>query len=147
MKRSASFAILVLSSLLATPTVANPANSHPASVIAGKWHADAKISSPTGGDNNSGYWWVGRMWGVINDKGRLLFKADNNCIAEGVITSSDALGIIGSAKMTGCEETSLNRTYNVKIRTNGKTITIELFHTVYVPTTMTYSTIGTFVRY
>ncbi len=123
------------------------AQDHPAQIVAGKWMADVRMSAPAGGDDNKGYWWVGRMWGAISDKGAVIFKADNNCLIEGVLTASSAIGIEGRVKAKDCSEPVMNRTYSIKLNPSNKTLKMALKHSIYTPSVSSYDIVGTFVRY
>ncbi len=137
---------LVACGLLA-PFAGALAQDHPAQLVAGKWMADVRMSAPAGGEDNKGYWWVGRMWGAISDKGAVIFKADNNCLFEGVLTVSSVLGIEGKVKAKDCNEPVMNRTYSIKFNPTDKLLKMALNHTIYTPAISSYDIVGTFVRY
>ena len=81
MSQHHALAVAFATSILASTSIAQ---DFPAGAIAGRWTADAQMSSSVSGGSRPGYWWVGKINASIERAGRVLVTAENGCRISGL---------------------------------------------------------------
>lgn len=104
-------ALLFIGGVSGTGGQSAEASAYPAAVAAGNWVADVKMSSTIAKTPQKNYWWVGRMWGRIDETGKVFMRADNGCVVSGVFTDRALQGLRGEFEFTDCQDPTMNRRY------------------------------------
>lgn len=110
---AAMIAISVACAALSPASAQVQASSYPAAQAAGNWVADVKMLSSSAKAPESDYWWVGKMWGRIEQSGRIEMRAENGCSASGILNAKSYLGLTGEVMISGCQKQQMNRRYSV----------------------------------
>ena len=121
-----------------------PLEAHPAAPLVGKWVSTVNMNYTASSENL--YWWTGRMWGAIDETGRITMRADNGCDISGTVKTVDIFGIHGEVKFTNCESKIMNEVYSFKA-TKSKTGTGLTFSRQDSSTSKSWAVSGAFVRY
>ncbi len=121
-----------------------PLEAHPAAPLVGKWVSTVNMNYTASSENL--YWWTGRVWGAIDETGRITMRADNGCDISGAVKTVDSLGIYGEVKFTNCESKIMNEVYSFKA-TKAKTGAGFTFSRQEFNTSKSWVVSGAFVRY
>ena len=98
--------------------------------VVGRWKTDkAKFSSIT---NEAEYMkrnsnWTGKMFGLIQPSGQILFKVDNGCILSGLASPFASNGLWAvNGQLENCSLTHFNQKIFGNIRREGVEVVLEV---------------------
>jgi hypothetical protein len=96
--------------------------------ISGKWANDLKITAQSISIQSANYFWVGKIWGLIEPSGKFYFRTENGCHFEGLAQPYGGHWE-GQANISRCENPAMNKVFQISFYKNGSFLDFSGNHT------------------